>query len=46
MLELEPNRAAAQAREILSVVPDEPRAQFLLGAALRRTGPMNTARRP
>lgn len=43
LLESEPNRAAAQAREILSAVPDEPRAQFLLGAALRRTGQVQAA---
>jgi tetratricopeptide (TPR) repeat protein len=38
-----PPRAAEQAREILRAVPGEPRASFLLGAALRRSGDAKAA---
>jgi cytochrome c-type biogenesis protein CcmH/NrfG len=38
LLERDPRAAAEQAREILRVVPKQPNALLILGAALRATG--------
>ncbi|MFZ5718630.1 MAG: sulfotransferase [Pseudomonadota bacterium] len=43
MLPVDPVAAEAQAREILKVIPDQPQALRLLGAALRRQGDTEAA---
>ena len=44
LLASRPDGAAEQAREILKVVPDQPQATLILGAALRRQGDLAAAR--
>ncbi len=44
LLDVRPDLAERQAREILAVAPTDPRAQMLLGAALRRQGRAGEAR--
>ena len=43
LLAVSPRQAIEQAREILKIVPDQPQASLILGAALRREGDLPAA---
>jgi len=43
LLAVSPRQAVEQAREILKIVPDQPQASLILGAALRREGDLTAA---
>jgi len=45
LLAVSPRQAIEQAREILKIVPDQPQASLILGAALRREGDLPAALR-